>query len=127
MLTAFLALVGAMVLEVYVFLQISHAIGLGDAIVLLVAVSLVGAQIVKRQGLSAWRRIQEALVNQQVPGRHLIDGFLILVAGALLLVPGFVTDVVGLLLLLPPVRAGARGLGRWLLARRVEASLVRRW
>jgi UPF0716 protein FxsA len=127
MLTAFLGAVGAMVLEIYVFVQISHAIGLGDAIVALVAVSLVGAQLVKRQGLLALRRIQDALANQQMPGRDLIDAFLILLAGALLLVPGFVTDAIGLLLLLPPVRALSRNVGGWLLARRIEQRMVRRW
>jgi UPF0716 protein FxsA len=126
MLTGFLTAVGAMVLEVYVFLQISHAIGLGGAILLLVAVSLVGAQLVKREGLSAWRRIQDALARQQMPGRELIDGSLILLAGVLLLLPGFVTDAVGLLLLLPPVRAAARGAGRLVLARRIETRVVRR-
>jgi UPF0716 protein FxsA len=43
------------------------------------------------------------------------DGFLVLVAGALLFVPGFITDVLGALLLLPPVRAVVRRyvLKRW--------------
>jgi UPF0716 protein FxsA len=35
---------------------------------------------------------------------------LLLVAGALLIIPGFVTDIVGLLLLVPPTRALARNL-----------------
>ena len=127
MLTALLCTVGAMVLEIYVFLQISHAIGWGDAIVLLVVVSLLGARVVKRQGLVALRRIQESMAIQQLPGRDLIDGFLILLAGALLLVPGFLTDAVGLLLLLPPVRSFARNGGRLLLARRIDKGIERRW
>jgi UPF0716 family protein affecting phage T7 exclusion len=39
-----------------------------------------------------------------------IDGFLLLFAGVLLIVPGFITDAVALLLLLPPVRIAARSL-----------------
>jgi UPF0716 protein FxsA len=126
MLSAFLLGVAALVLEAYVFVQISHAIGWGDAVVLLLVVSLVGAQLVKRQGLSAWRRIQESLAYQQVPGKDLIDGFLILLAGALLLVPGFVSSAIGLLLLIPPVRRLCRAAGGWALARRVGHQ-IERW
>jgi UPF0716 protein FxsA len=38
----------------------------------------------------------------------LVDGVLVIFAGALLLTPGFLTDAVGVLLLLPPVRAAMR-------------------
>jgi UPF0716 protein FxsA len=37
-----------------------------------------------------------------------IDGFLLLFAGLLLIVPGFITGAFGLLLLLPPVRIAVR-------------------
>jgi UPF0716 protein FxsA len=51
---------------------------------------------------------------------------LLLVAGALLIVPGFVTDAVGLALLLPPVRRMARRLAarRWGRRRRVRVIRV---
>lgn len=48
------------------------------------------------------------LTGLRIPAKELIDGVMILFAGALLLTPGFLTDVVGVLLLLPPVRAGLR-------------------
>ena len=37
----------------------------------------------------------------RVPGAELVDGFLILLAGALMLTPGFLTDILAILLLLP--------------------------
>ena len=40
----------------------------------------------------------------------MIDGGLVLFAGALMLTPGFVTDATGLLLLLPPTRLPVRRL-----------------
>jgi UPF0716 protein FxsA len=43
-----------------------------------------------------------------VPHKEVVDGFLLLFAGLLLIVPGFITGAMGLLLLLPPVRAGVR-------------------
>lgn len=124
---AAVALLALPFVELYTIVQIAHAIGVLDTLALLVLVSFGGAYVVKREGLATWRRIREQLANQQVPGKAVIDGFLILFAGALLLIPGFLTDAVGLLLLLPPVRAGARAIARWLLARRVDSRIVRRF
>ena len=44
-----------------------------------------------------------------MPTKELVDGGLILFAGALMLTPGFVTDILGFLLLIPPTRALVRG------------------
>jgi UPF0716 protein FxsA len=108
--------------ELWVVVQVAGAIGVGSTLLLLIAVSLVGAWLVKHQGLGMWRRIREQLNRGQMPGRELVDGGLILLAGALLFVPGFITDVCGLLLLLPPVRA----LVRTMLARRFQLRLAGR-
>jgi UPF0716 protein FxsA len=43
-----------------------------------------------------------------MPTKELVDGGLILFAGALMLTPGFLTDVVGFILLIPPTRALVR-------------------
>jgi UPF0716 protein FxsA len=108
------------VVELYVIVQVSHAIGVVNTLGLLVAVSIVGGWIVKRQGLSVWRRVNLSVSSGRVPGDELIDGFLVLLAGALIVVPGFVTDALGLLLLLPPVRALVRVWTRHRFGRRVE-------
>ena len=94
--------------EIYVLLQVSHVIGVPETLVLLIAVSVVGAWLVKREGLATWRRARQAIDAGRVPGTELVDGVLILLAGALLLTPGFVSDVFGIFLLLPPVRRGVR-------------------
>jgi UPF0716 protein FxsA len=121
------ALIALPLLELYLIVQIAHAIGVVDTLALLVLVSLGGAYVVRRQGLTTWRRIRVQLANREVPGTAVIDGFLILLAGALLLIPGFLTDAVGLLLLLPPVRAGTRAAARRMLTRRVGSHIVRRY
>ena len=94
--------------ELAVIVQVSGAVGLGNTIVLLILVSVVGAWLVKREGIGVMRRVQAQLERGVVPGREVLDGFLILLAGALLLTPGFLTDVVGILLLVPPTRAVVR-------------------
>jgi UPF0716 protein FxsA len=98
--------------ELAVFVQIGQWIGYGEAVLLLLAVSIVGIVIVRHQGIGVYRRVREQLRAGVVPAADLVNGLLVLVAGLLLIVPGFVTAVLGLLLLLPPVRAGVRSVLR---------------
>jgi len=104
--------------ELYLIIQVGRAIGALNTIAVLVLVSVVGAWLVKREGLGVLRRAQDRLAAGALPGRELVDGVLILFAGALLVTPGFLTDVVGVALLLPPVRAALRGATVAALARR---------
>ena len=103
------------VVELFVIVQVAHWIGVWETLFLLVTVSLLGAWMVKIQGIGVLRRISDDWRNRRVPARSLVDGVLLLLAGALLLIPGFVTDIIGLMLLVPPVRAGIRNglIGRW--------------
>jgi UPF0716 protein FxsA len=106
--------------EIAVIIQVGDWLGIVNTIGLLILVSVVGAWLVKRQGLGVLRRIRQQQQAGQVPAAAVFDGALILVAGALLLFPGFVTDAIGLLLLLPPVRAGVRAFLRRRYMRRVQ-------
>ena len=98
--------------EIYAFVLVSQAIGVWNAIGLLLLCSLVGLWLAKREGFGVLNRIRAMTAAGRVPGNELLDGLLIFFGGLLLLVPGFVTDAFGLLLLLPPVRAGARALAK---------------
>lgn len=95
----------APLVELAVIIQVAGSIGTFNTIGLLIAVSLVGAWLAKREGLGVLRRIQAALDRGDTPSAELADGGLILLAGALMIAPGFVSDVLALLLLLPPTRA----------------------
>ncbi|HEX2063034.1 MAG TPA: FxsA family protein [Acidimicrobiales bacterium] len=94
--------------ELYVIIQVGQALGALNTIGLLVLISVVGAWLVKREGLGVLRKAQTRVQAGVIPGSELVDGVLILFAGALLLTPGFVTDFVAVLLLVPPVRAAIR-------------------
>ncbi|CAN5805970.1 hypothetical protein BH24ACT3_BH24ACT3_15540 [soil metagenome] len=91
--------------ELYVIVQVAGGIGVGKTILVLIAVSALGAWLVKREGVGVARRIQAQLARGDMPTKEVVDCFLILLAGALMLTPGFLTDVLGLLLLFPPTRA----------------------
>jgi UPF0716 protein FxsA len=112
--------VGVPFAEIYVLLQVGHAIGVLNTLALLILVSMVGAWLAKREGLGVIRRMQDALNAGRVPGAELVDGFLILLAAALMITPGFLTDIVAIFLLLPPVRAMVRHTLRRRFARGIE-------
>jgi UPF0716 protein FxsA len=116
----FVIFIGVPFAEIYVLLQVGHVIGIVDTLALLVIVSMVGAWLAKREGLGVIRRLQQAVNAGRVPGAELVDGFLILMAAALMITPGFLTDIVGILLLLPPVRVGMRRVVRRYFAHRIE-------
>ena len=94
--------------ELAVVIEVGSVIGTWPTGGLLLAMSLLGAWIVRREGRRAWRGLREAVSAGRVPGREAADAALILVGGTLLLTPGFLTDVFGLLLVLPPTRAVPR-------------------
>jgi UPF0716 protein FxsA len=112
------------VVEIAVFLQVVTWIGVLNTFALMVAISLCGAWLVKRQGVGTLARMRAELDDGRVPTGPMTDGGLLAAAGFLLLVPGFVTDIFGLALLVPPVRGGMR---RWLGRRfTVRTARVRR-
>lgn len=112
--------------ELYVILQVGHAIGVLNTIGLLILVSVVGAWLMKREGLAVVHRARVQMLDGRVPAAAVVDGVLVLFAGALLVTPGFVSDVFGILLLLPPTRAAVRAYGRRRLAARLTVLPPRR-
>lgn len=110
------------IVELAVILWVGGQIGALNTIALLLAVSIGGAWLVKREGLGVIRRFRAQLDIGKMPGRELADGVLILIAGALLLTPGFISDIFGVLLLLPPVRSVVRAVA----LRKVAARTWRR-
>lgn len=101
--------------ELYLFLTVGSEIGLLPTLAVIFLTGVAGAALARAQGLKALARYRETMAAGRVPHETVIEGLLIFVAGALLLLPGFFTDLVGFLLLLPPVRRLAQ--------HRLEASL----
>jgi UPF0716 protein FxsA len=107
------------VAELVVVFKVAGAFGWLETLSALLLFSVVGAWIVRRQGISILMRIQRELSEGRMPTKSVVDGLLLLVAGALMLTPGFLTDAVGLLLIFPPTRIVVRGL----LIRRYQSRL----
>jgi UPF0716 protein FxsA len=69
--------------------------------------------------LRVLRQVQEEMAEGRVPTSSLVDGLIILVAGALLITPGILTDAFGFLCLIP----ACRGLMKSALRKRFERAL----
>ena len=97
------------IVEIYVMLQVAGAIGVPETILLLIGMSVLGAWLAKVAGLGVLNRLQRTVRAGKVPSGELVDGALVLLAGALMITPGFLSDCLAILLLLPPTRAVVRG------------------
>lgn len=108
--------------ELFVIVEVAQAIGVLYTLILLLAGIPLGIWALRSQGSVVWRRAADAIAAGRPPGRHLIDGALVVAGGALLIVPGFITDVLGIVLLLPPSRVLTRGV----VMRNLQSRLVQR-
>jgi UPF0716 protein FxsA len=97
------------IVEIYVMLQVAGAIGVPETILLLIAISFAGAWLAKMAGIGVLARLQRTVRAGKVPSAEVVDGGLVLLAGALMITPGFLSDCLAILLLLPPSRAVVRG------------------
>ncbi len=66
---------------------------------------MVGASLARRAGLQVLGRVQREVEAGRVPAGPLVDGVIVLVAGALLITPGILTDAFGFLCLVPAFRS----------------------
>lgn len=102
-----IALVTVVVLaiaEIFVLGLVGHLIGGLPTFGLVVLSMLLGIGLVKHEGSRTWRMLRDTLRQGRSPDTEIVDGALVLLGGALMVVPGFITDVLGLALLVPPVR-----------------------
>ena len=79
-------------------------------VLLVVLTALIGMLLVRAEGRHTMRKIQRKAASGEAPTNELLDGALLLVAGAFLLTPGLVTDAIGLLLVVPLTRYPIRTL-----------------
>jgi len=92
------------IVEIYVLFAVGHVIGWQSTIALVIATALIGSTLARTQGLQVLRQIQGDLSEGHLPTESLLDGFMILCGGLLLLTPGIITDCIGLMALFPPTR-----------------------
>jgi len=90
--------------EISVFVLVGGQIGVLATLGLVLVTAVAGAILLRIQGFGIMERIRQTLEARQVPGREMVHGVMIMIAGVLLLTPGFVTDTCGFLLFVPAIR-----------------------
>lgn len=87
--------------EIYLMIKIGSVIGAFNTISITILTAIVGVYFAKLQGLSTLRSLAKNIrINKSSIG-EIINGFCLVVAAILLILPGFLTDFLGFLLLIP--------------------------
>ena len=111
-------------LELFILFELAGFVGGLTAVAIVVLTGVVGASIARFQGLDVLWGIRNDMAEGRLPASRLIDGVMILVAGALLITPGLITDIAGFLLLFPPARARIKAWARKALEVRIAQGSV---
>lgn len=104
MLRLLLLFVALPALELALLIEVGSRIGTLATLALIAVTGVVGATLARRQGLGVITLIQRETAEGRLPAGTLVDGAIILVAGALLVTPGILTDAFGFLCLVPAFR-----------------------
>jgi UPF0716 protein FxsA len=95
-------------IEIYLLIKVGGWIGALPTVFMVVFTAVLGALLLRQQGLATLQRVQATMARGQLPALELLEALLLTFGGVLLLIPGFFTDAVGFLCLIPPLR-------RWLI------------
>lgn len=104
------AIIAVPVVEIALFIQSAHWIGILPTIALAIGAGILGMALLRRQGLEVLMRSRAQMDRGETPVAEMFDGLCLALAGVLLVLPGFFSDFVALALLLPPVRLALRAL-----------------
>ncbi len=92
------------IIEIVVLLQVGSLIGTWPTLAIMLISALLGAKLLRAEGITTWMRVRQQAASGQLPGVQIVEGLLLFVAGVLMITPGFITDGLGLLMLLAPLR-----------------------
>tara|TARA_B100001059_G_scaffold149798_1_gene149614 strand:+ start:5336 stop:5707 length:372 start_codon:yes stop_codon:yes gene_type:complete len=82
-------------------IKIGTVIGAFNTILATLLTAAVGLYFVRMQGISMLYSAANTVRNNQEPLKEVLNGFCLIIAAILLIVPGFFTDTLGVLLLIP--------------------------
>lgn len=99
--------IGMPILEISVLIRVAGEIGILNTAAFALFTAVLGAYLVKQQGIATLAKLQEESQAGRVPAQQIVEGVALLIAGAVLLTPGFITDALGFALLVPPLRIAA--------------------
>lgn len=113
----FIAFIVVPIVEMVILIEVGGIIGVLPTVGLVLLTAVVGAAMLKQQGMATLLRANQRMEGGELPAREMAEGLLLAIGGALLLTPGFVTDGVGFTCLFPLTR-------RWLAGRMMNRMIV---
>jgi UPF0716 protein FxsA len=96
--------IGVPIAEITLLIRVGSSIGVLNTIAFVVFTAVLGAYLVRKQGLETVNKLQQETNAGRVPAMQIAEGVALLFAGAVLMTPGFITDALGFALLIPQVR-----------------------
>jgi len=90
--------------ELLILMRLAGSFGFWPTACLVLSTGLLGAGLTRREGLRVLARVRLELREGRMPTGEILEGLMVLVAGAFLLTPGLLTDLCGFTLLVPGIR-----------------------
>ena len=100
--------IGLPIVELALLIKLHGIVGFLPTVLLVLLTGIAGAALVRRQGIAILFSIRQEMEKGNLPAPQMMDGVMILMAGALLVTPGLITDFTGFALLVPYVRERIR-------------------
>ncbi|MAH73271.1 MAG: hypothetical protein CBC09_04420 [Cellvibrionales bacterium TMED49] len=115
------------VIDIYLLINISDAVGPSLVVLWLFFSSCFAIYLIKWQGLRGVKLARHTIEKRQLPENAIFTSMLVFCSGVLLLLPGLLTDFFGIVLLMPNVQSVCvaliqRTLASWVISFSVEKS-----
>ena len=111
-------------IELALLIKVGSLIGALNTIIIVILTAIIGAYLVRLEGLGVMYRIQKNMQEGIFPAEELINGAMILVAGAMLLTPGFFTDIIGFLMVFPVSREFIKKIARRYIKKKINSNEI---
>ncbi|QGA79945.1 FxsA domain protein [Candidatus Nanohalobium constans] len=90
-------------IDFYILVEVAGSIGILKTLLISIVTGLIGAELVRREGRHVFQKLQRSVTGGEIT-RNFMEGFILVLAGLMLLSPGFVTDILGAVIAVRPVR-----------------------
>lgn len=99
-----LLLIAWPIAEIATLVWVGGHLGVINTVGLVLLAAFGGLALFRYVGFGLLKRVQNELSAGRMPTGTVLEGFIVLVAGILLILPGFLSDVMAVLLLFAPIR-----------------------
>lgn len=89
--------------DLYLLVHVAGEIGFWTTLAAIIVTGIIGADIIRKEGLHVFRKLSNSVTGGEI-SRNMLEGFILVIAGIMLVSPGFITDIIGVLFSFRPFR-----------------------